>query len=75
MKYLAFILRIEIMAIGLIMMIMNPVIATPPFMSWAAILTIWIYFTLLGCYGEDFSMSVFKKESKRVIKKKSFFRK
>lgn len=74
MKYLAFILRIEIMAIWLIMMIMNPNIVTPPFMSGAAILTIWIYFTLLGCYGKEFSQSVFKKEVPQKVKKKGFFR-
>lgn len=75
MKYIAFAMRIEIMAIGLIMMIMNPVVTTPPFMSWAAILTIWIYLMCMGCYGEEFSKSLFAKQAPRVVKKKGFFRK
>jgi len=73
MKYLAFAMKIEIMFIGLLMMYFNQVVSSPPFMSWLAILTIGIYLMLQGCYGSDFSGSLFKTE-KKVVKKKGFFR-
>jgi len=40
MKYLALVMKAEIMIIGLLMMYYNQIISSPPFMSGAAIFTI-----------------------------------
>jgi len=62
MKYLALAMKIEIMAIWLLMMFLNQVLLSPPFMSGFAIFTIGLYLLLEGCMGQDFSGSLFKKE-------------
>jgi len=67
MKYLAFAMKIEIMAIGLLMMYCNQVLLSPPFMSGFAIFTIGVYLLLDGCMGKEFSGSLFKKE--KTVKK------
>jgi len=55
MKYLAFVMKAEIMLIGLLMMYFNQVVSSPPFMSGAAIFTIGLYLALQWIYGQRFT--------------------
>ena len=74
MKYFAFALKVEIMVIGLLMMYFNQVVSSPPFMSGAAIFSIWLYLALQWIYGSKFSGCIFTKEPEIIEKKKWFFR-
>lgn len=73
MKYLAFAMKAEIMIIGLLMMYLNQVITSPPFMSWVAIFTIGLYLAIHWIYGSKFSGCIFVKAPEVVEKKKGFF--
>lgn len=67
-------MKAEIMIIGLLMMYYNQIISSPPFMSGAAIFTIWLYLALQGVYGSKFSGCIFTSDEPVVPQKKWFFR-
>ncbi len=68
MRYFAFILKAEIMIIGLLMMYFNQVVTSPPFMSWVAIFSIGLYLALQGIYGKEFTGCVLVKPKEPVKK-------
>ncbi len=65
MKYLAFAMKLFIMATGLYMMWAFPDTTKPPFMSWLAFFVIGAYLWIQGVYGSKFSGCIFvSKEGK-----------
>ncbi len=46
MEYLAMIIRVLIVWIGIYMIVKNPKFGTPPFMSWVGFILIGVYFFL-----------------------------
>ena len=59
MRYLAFAMKVFIMATGIFMMVSFPDTAKPPFMSWLAFFVIGAYLGLEGRYGARFSGCIF----------------
>jgi len=50
MKYLAFVMRLAIIAIWVFMIITSPGPLTPPFTSWVAFVLIWLYLALTAIF-------------------------
>ena len=61
MKYLACILRLSIIIIWICMIVKNPTIWTPPFLSWTAFILIWLHMAIIAIKWWDSAKCPFVK--------------